>query len=316
MINQTEVSEIQVFTDNFPERSGIAKELLAPRNEVDNAGFKRRVYSYKETGFSFRGKEELPIIETFDNSKTILLGSDPVHVSSDNYQKYLNEIIKTDETSPNNLPTHYLTTKDIQGVISLALELGATDPNLIRVLDEVNSGIYSGRALDLIDKLVAVNCITDDKKEWSKKLTSGDAEAVVVLSLLGNDEANNYINTKLEQMRNLDILRESKEEKGKPIDIEKQVYVHATRFKPILNGNTYEVKTIGDATNWEYVRNTVHVSLNHKVVSHMMGKWDTAPYVLISPMKDVVQASGLPESDQEWDTWWVLNPGETFPTFS
>ncbi len=310
MAAQTENTEVQVFTDNFPERSRITKELLAPRDEIDNASFKRRIYNYKGYYFSFRGKEELPKFETVNNSKTVLLGSDPTHVSPDNYQDYRNEVVNVGEETE-NLPPHLLATKDIQGVISLALELGATDPNLTRVLDEVSSGIYSGRALDLIDKLIAVNCITDDEKEWNKKLASGDAEAIVVLSLLGNDEANNYINSKLEQMRDLDILRESKEEKGKPVDIEKQVCVHATKFKPALNGNTYEVKTTGDATNWEYVRNTVHVSLNHKVVSHMEGKWDTAPYVLLSPMKDVVQASGKPESDQEWDTWWVLNPGET-----
>lgn len=310
MAESTEGVEVKIFVDNFPERSGITKELLTPRNEIDNAGFTRRIYNHKGHSFSFRGKEELPKTETISNSKTLLLGSDPIHINPESYQEYRKEIIKVDEKAE-NLPTHYLATKDIQGVISLALELGATDPNMARLLNEVKSGTYSGRALDLIDKLVAVNCITDDKNEWSEKLTSGDAEAIVVLSLLGNDEANNYINSKLEQMRDLDVLRESKKEKGISVDIEKQVCVHATRFKPILNGNIYEVKTTGDATNWEYVRNTVHVSLNHKVVSHMMGKWNTAPYVLISPMREVVQASGLPESDEEWDTWWVLNPGET-----
>ncbi|MBM3208910.1 hypothetical protein FJZ40_01280 [Candidatus Shapirobacteria bacterium] len=310
MAIQAETTEVEVFIDRFPERSGITENLLAPRNEIDNAGFKRRIYNYKGYSFSFRGKEELPEFGTVNKSKVVLLGSDPVHVSSDSYQSYRDKIIKTDE-SAEDLPTLYLATKDIQGVISLALELGATDPHLIRILEEVKSGIYSGRALDLMDKLMAVNCVTDNEKEWSQKLASGDAEAIVALSILGSEEAGNYINSKLEQMRDLDALREITEEKGKPMDIEKQVCVHATKFKPNVVENGYEVKTTGDATNWEYVRNTVHVSLNHKVVSHMMGKWDTAPYVLISPMKDVVQESGLPESDQEWDTWWVLNPGET-----
>lgn len=310
---QTEVQEVQVVVDQFQQRSKIVERLLEPKDEIDQAGFKRRIYKYGEITFSFRGREEMPELPTMEKSQTQLLGSDPVHVDPEDYQKY-KSVRDTVEKPLANANERCLVTKDVQGVIELAMKLGAKSQDLGKMLLEVRSGVYSGKSLDLIDKLITANCIRDDRNEWDDTLSGADAEVVVVLALLGDDEANTYLDSKLEQMRNLDILRNKKGEKENkwPVNIDKQVCVHATRFKPLKKEDrSYEVRTTSDATGFEFVRNTIHVSLNHKVVSHMMGKWDQAPYVLISPMRQMVDVNGLPVSDQEWDTWWTRNPGET-----
>lgn len=309
----TEVQEAQVVVDQFQQRSKIVERLLAPKDEIDQAGFKRQIYKYGEITFSFRGREEMPELSTMEKSQTQLLGSDPVHVDPEDYQKY-KSARESVENPLANTNERYQVTKDLQGVIELAMKLGAKNQDLEKMLPEVRSGVYSGKSLDLIDKLIAANCIRDDRNEWDDTLSGADAEAVVVLALLEDNEANTYLDSKLEQMRNLDALRRDKDKKEDkwPVDIDKQACVHATKFKPLKKEDgSYEVRTTGDATGFEFVRNTVHVSLNHKVVSHMMGKWDQAPYVLISPMRQMVDVNGLPVSDQEWDTWWTRNPGET-----
>lgn len=305
-----EFVEKQLAVSEFQQRSKIVEELLKPSIDSDQAGFKRRIYKYNEVEFSFRGREELPKLEVMKNSQSVLLGSFPVHVDQEDYQKYISE------HNPNetNQADSYLVTKDIQGVIELVLKLGSPNPNLEKMLFEVRSGVYSGESLDLLDKLIAANCIKDGKNEWDDNLNGADAEAVVVLTLLGNEDASIYLDSKLEQMRSMDVLREQRNQRENkwPVDIDMQACVHATRFKPIENKDgAYDVRTTGDATGFEYVRNTIHVSLNHKVVSHMGGKWDQAPYVLISPMRLMVDVNGPPVSDQEWDTWWIRNPGET-----
>ena len=297
---------------NFLERSKILENNFIVTTEVDQVGFKRHVYSYGEISFSFRGKEELPIHKSIKDFKTVFVGSDPTHVDKDDYAEYKTGLIQNRDKATQK--SHYLATKDLEGVISLAINLGSTDPNLEKTLKEVRLGGYSGKSLDLIDKLIAANCITDDQNLWEDSLSGADAEALVILSLLGDNEANEYLDSKLEEMRKLDMQRESqdKTENEFPVDINKQACVHATRFRPVVNSDgSHEVKTLSDATNFEFLRNTIHVSLNHKVVSHMMGKWDQAPYVLISPMKKMVDINGPPISDQEWDTWWTRNPGET-----
>ena len=309
----TEVQEVRVVVDQFQQRSKIVERFLEPKEEIDQAGFKRRIYKYGEITFSFRGREEMPELPTMEKAQTRLLGSDPVHVDPEDYQKYKSAHDSVEKPLA-NANECYQVTKDVQGVIELAMKLGAKNQDLEKMLIEVRSGVYSGKSLDLVDKLIAANCIRDDRNEWDDTLSGADAEAVVVLSLLGGNEAGTYLDSKLEQMRNLDVLRNQKkgEENKWPVDIDKQACVHATKFKPLKKEDgSYEVRTTGDATGFEFVRNTIHVSLNHKVVSHMMGKWDQAPYVLISPMNQIVDVNGLPVSDQEWDTWWTRNPGET-----
>lgn len=187
----------------------IAKEFLNSREETDQAGFKRKIYTSNEIEFSFRGKEELPKYPSTEKGNTILLGSGTLHIDPENYQEYIKDFRISEEVDrAENSTRHYLATKDVQGVIALSLELGAKDINLTEMLKEVKQGKYSGKTLDLIDKLLAANCVSDSKMEWKEELTGGDAEAVVVLALLGNKKANDYLDSKLEWMKELDKLRD------------------------------------------------------------------------------------------------------------
>lgn len=74
--NQTEISEAD----------SLVESKLSPDIEIDNAGFKRQIFNFNETKFSFRGKEELPLYPHLANNHITLLGESPLLVEPEKYQ--------------------------------------------------------------------------------------------------------------------------------------------------------------------------------------------------------------------------------------
>ena len=81
-------AETQIVEDGFRERSKIVERLLEPKEEIDQAGYRRRIYKYGGMAFLFRGREEMPKLPIMGKSRMQLLGSDPVHVDLEDYRKY------------------------------------------------------------------------------------------------------------------------------------------------------------------------------------------------------------------------------------
>lgn len=52
-------------------------------------------------------------------------------------------------------------------------------------------------------------------------------------------------------------------------------------------------------------RRSRHFTLNHPVISHQKGNWDSCPYHIIVPFKEGVQTNGLPAHIDPEDTWFV-----------
>ena len=287
------VAETSKLTDRSTEAQKIIERVFIPVLEKDEAGFLRKIYSYGESKFMFRGREELPFLDGFKNFNVAALGSIPVNVSMDEYESYWRRFKKNDGDSL------LLATMDMQGVVGIAKSFS---------IEEVTS-------TELMDKVIA--CKLKISKEGS------DGEAIALASIFGDKEAIQFVENAVEDMENNDraVLQAKREDlreqweyhrRFEKVNVKDLVVVHATRYLPqqseIING--FEVLPTGESTSWKYLRNTVHTTLNHKVEGHYGGHWDDTKYVIISPFTEVQSMNGNPSGLDVQDTWWVLGPGQ------
>lgn len=292
------------------ETRQLVEKLLSPRLETDNAGFIRKVYEYNGITFSFRGREEFPTYSTFNESDTTILGEMPRLSQESEYQEYINSAHAGQIEQKQ--ARHYSATKSLLGVVDLALALGSHDERLIKIKADLQNDRYGSEALELIDQLVACNYVRNGTVENTPDI---DAEAVVILSLLGNEEATHVVNRKVAEIEELDHQKPKLSLPGwvpeKPLEAADFVCVHATSYKPEedFSGN-YLVKTTSDALGGITIRNTVHVSLNHRVSAHEFGSWSQMGYVILAPLDKMINENGLPESLDPVDSWWTRSPGE------
>lgn len=323
----SEVAEIQNVELQQSQCEEIVNKLFQPRKEIDKAGFGRKIYKLGEKEVIFRGKEELPKFQSLENTSTEIIGSKPKNTSMEDFKNWKSGFKHEDDLSSNTI----VVSKDVSGVLSLLSIIDEKNADWRNMLSEINSGIYNPKTLDLIDKLIACNWVKENGTGWNEDQVAGDAEIIVIASLTGNTEAQNFVDKQLENMKELDkkrtvLFREEQEENWKyseekftPVKLEDVVCTHATSYEPVNLGNgEFGVPTTADATGYEYVRNTVHVYLNSRVEGHMGGHWDKTPYTLISPIKSMLVENGNPSSIDFYDTWWVRNPGELlrFPSAS
>lgn len=314
----------------FPRRNEIVERLFNPHEEVDQHGFKRRVYVYEGFTFAFRGREELPIIPAARKESASLLGSTPVQVNQEQFEAY-RRTIEGSDPGLSESSRCFVATKDILGVLALVNQFVPSNAFIGSSLREVRNGIYSDGTLDIIDSLIACNWVTESRAAWKGEegVSGADAEIIVLASLLGDKEATKYIRRQKKKMVRLDQERREKKraklerqwklcEENVPAKMSELVGIHATDYFPRATQDGYEIPTTGEATGWEYLRNTCHITLNHKVQSHYGGKWDLKPVTIISPFELMLEANGNPTVIQENDTWWTRNPGETlkFPQAS
>ncbi len=287
----------------------LVQERLQPRVEKDDAGFERRMYTINGVTFSFKGREELPIYPTLTGSRTTFLGESPNWVEPDDFQRYQAQLQATQ--AQEGVPQHFIANKSLLGVVELAMQLGSKDTTLPQLRDELRQGVYGQRAMVLLDALVASNYA--DAIRWGGK-PEQNAEAVVLLSLLGDAKAQAAVAENVEALQEYEASKKVNRERRKvdyePLKPQELCVVHATRYKPEARGDDLLVETTFDATKGKVLRNTVHTALNHKVAGHMYGSWSDAGYVLISPFESMMEANGVPTVLNTVDTYWATNPGE------
>lgn len=286
-------------------------ERFSPHKEKDAAGFERVVYTHDGRTFAFKGREELPTYDTLTTSKSRILGEKPNWIDDEDWKHYQRQVEATQQQTVES--EHLVVNKSLLGVVELAIELGSKDESLSQIRENVSNGVYTKRELDLLDALVATSY---DGWGYVGSNPNPNAEATVVLALLGDEEAQAAIAESVETMRRADqskrVYPEGESSDTEPLNPNELVVVHATRYKPETDeeGNLL-VKTTFDATDGKVIRNSVHTALNHKVAGHMYGSWGDAGYVLISPLNSMIESNGLPRTLNTVDTYWTANPGES-----
>jgi len=297
-------------TDYIDPDSLVERQLHA-RIETDSGGFQRRIYSINGMTFAFRGREELPFYPTMGQSNTTVLGEEPNWESPEDYQTFKSWVKGLQKRGA---PEHLLATKSLLGVVELAIRFGSKDQSLTSLRDELTKGIYSKRSINLLDTLVAASYInygTSFNFEANQ-----NAEALVLSALLGDPRSQVILLAKTEALKSLDrkerVALDQVKVEDESLRPQNLVCVHATKYEPKVGpGGEFIVPTTFDVTDGKVLRNSVHVALNHKVVSHMYGSWDNAGYVIVSPFESMVGANGVPTVLNTVDTWWTRDPGES-----
>jgi hypothetical protein len=92
-------------------------------------------------------------------------------------------------------------------------------------------------------------------------------------------------------------------------DMKNWICVHVTSYAPERNkSGKYFIKTTSMATNYDYARATVHMTLNNVVGNHLAGNWDDASFVILAPYNDIVKENGNPQEVAVDDTYFIPNP--------
>lgn len=292
--------------------SELVERKLNTRVEADDEGFERRIYTANGVTFAFRGREELPTYSTMSQSRTQLLGEAPQWISPEDYSAYQVQVAETQKQE--NTPQHYLVSKSLLGVVELAMQFGSKDSSLQQLREELSKGVYSPKALTLLDALVASSYVGDAEYRIETK-ANNNAEALVLAALLGDSQAQTAVIQKVEALRHIEQQAKVDTEKSatdaEALKPQELVVVHATRYEPQVDPNgELIVSTTFDATKGKALRNSVHTALNHKVAGHMYGSWGDAGYVIISPFESMMIANGAPTVLNTVDTWWSRDPGE------
>lgn len=290
------------------------RETVSPYTEKDQAGIERKIYSYQGSLFSFKGKEELPIYHTLQETQTTLLGDKPVWSAPSDVAVYQDEIQK----DVSGKPKHFLVDRTLAGCVDLALHLGADDSVLQTIHNELYEKKYSDDALHLLDELIAM--------KYAGNLQTGsngdlDSEAIVVLSWLGDPQAIEIVSEAkkkfAQKVHNNHAHHDIQlpEKQAESLDLHELCVVHSTNYSPENHGSAVFVQSAFDATNKKIPRSSIHTALNHKVHEHAMGSWADAGVVIIAPFDKMIESNGVPSRLNTVDTYWNLNPGQrlTFP---
>ncbi len=302
------------------EKAKSSRELvetkLRPQDIQDQAGFSRRIYSFitltgKETKFSLRGRYELP--ETDSSFKDI--GTKPlddVFVGNE-FQSY--------KSSHRSEAERIQTTKDFEGFIALSDQLIPDNPRVEQAKQDIQNGVYSDDTITFINELVATSII-DDKGLVNSEINA-DAEALMILALSGNAEAQRLVQSKSEALLRMDDekkqraitegkLRVEGELKDVPdADMSRHSLVHIyegpverdEHGNVILRSTAYRPKAA--PFGQVILRDTIHTSIDGPVGEHDLGSWDDIDTVVVAKAKNNIDKA---DTIRPEDTYFHIYP--------
>ena len=97
-------------------------------------------------------------------------------------------------------------------------------------------------------------------------------------------------------------------------NLDKLALVHLTRYKPKKNrAGQYVLESLASATKLAHPRNTLHFTIGHLVGAHLAGNWDDAPYVVITPLKEMIAQNGKPMGLSAVDTFFEVGLNKDLP---
>ncbi len=92
-------------------------------------------------------------------------------------------------------------------------------------------------------------------------------------------------------------------------DMNNYLAVHTTAYLPKINkdGISY-ISSTAMAQDYEHIRSTVHIALNHIVMGHGSGDWSETPYIIMVPFNDLMKENGKPAEMSAVDTYFSVHP--------
>lgn len=284
----------------------------------------RLIFEMGDKSFSFKSILESPTYPTQVRIHTTLIGEpSPVLEESgkDTHQQYQSEVsnITPDKVDDKE---HYTVDRSLKGILQLAQHINPTDSTIGVMLSEISGGVYSDRALLLLDAIAATTCM-DEAGNMGKIDPYGDA--MVVLALSGDAAAQAQISSRVAKLHEIDSVTAS-EETAKIIDhntkwpqkdgeqenilsLAQLSMAHTSKFPPLRDeSGQIIIKTRFDAQGFS--RASLHFTVNHLVKAHLYGSWDESPFVVVAPLKEMLEQNGKPRALGGIDSWWLRNPGQ------
>jgi hypothetical protein len=323
-----EFQEVSTIATLEPKKEELSTqkilETLNPKEAKSLEDLSYKIYTFKNkenkpVEVLFYSPNELPFIqEEFKDKNITLLGDEPTWRSKDDWSKFKNKIEENNRTE-NRQNQMIIIEGRPKSLLEIAQRLGIDlDNELKDTLVNLEYKKITPKTNEMIDKIIAGNSINDRNEVKSSNQHEG--EALFLLSLQGNNKANEILEKKLSAINKMDQEKHEKEIEviksfhGNEEQIESLdslVLVHCDDYPPIQSETGLEKISTFDATNWKMPRQTFHFYLNGLVESHSYGRWYKDRYVLISPLRETIKLNGKPKILNTNDTFWEVNPGES-----
>ncbi len=211
-----------------------------------------------------------------------------------------------------NTPVHLL---------DFAFCLGFEDRAYRVARQKATEGIFTLEAKDLVESLISATIIGDNGEK--KRRTGQEGEALVILALLGNSDAQKIVDYKKVKLNEIDRADQEVKEnsfkneyqgaiaRGERLTIRGKTAYHTTNFCPQITPDGAEIGSTFDETRGQALINTVHFSLVGPVNKALGGgEWENMDYVIIGDLLKIKDANGNPRKMGEIDTYWTVAPGD------
>ena len=212
-----EFQEVSTITTLEPKKEELSTEKilekLDPQETKSSEGLSYKIYTFKDKGNQpvevlFYSPNELPFIqEEFKDKNITLLSDEPAWRSEEDWFGYKN---KLEENQAENQQKMIITEARPRFLLETAQKLGIElDSDLKDALVNLEYKKITPRANEIMDKIIAGNLI-DDKVEL---ITSSrhEGEALFLLSLQGNENANEILEKKISLINKKDKEGDEKE---------------------------------------------------------------------------------------------------------
>jgi len=325
------------------------QKLLEHKTYTDQDGIERQIYTLptrngKTVDVVFYSPEELPYaVDIAKGKKCMVLGEKPKfrdeaewgdflkNLSSDSGRGVIDQMPQDQWETVDSGEGLLFVESNPTNLLDLATFLGQENsPEKQNLRLATHQRTITPEIRDMIDRIVAFKALNWENEDFNDNPFLDDHEKIpenpyggellTVLGFLGNKEATEQLEKMLEESRKKRDEKEkemrvkyeeaSKVEPDKPLSVDDLVLVHTTRFIPKKVEGGYEMKSTFDGTGWELPRQTIHFSCNHLVQSHMYGSWEGTPYVVLSPLRNMIDANGVPANINTVDTYFEVSPGE------
>lgn len=315
---------------------------LKPRQIEAQEGSRHTIYTFetkdgKPVEVLFYSPNELPLVESEVKGKTVVInGDDPRWRTNEEWEDFSLMTIRASANAESAQQSYAQQVKEAvasgkgmllveagpEALLETAEQLGMElDESLQEALSELREKRLTGAGLEVIDSVLAGNLIDDEGKFRIEHQHEG--EALYLLSLVGDKEAQQLLAKKRGVIQESDKKRgaerkakfaeqrrEDEKSGQEALELKELVAVHATRYLPKKGAENLEIPTSFEASGWQIPRDTIHFALNHEVAPHMYGTWEDVPYVVISPLSDMIEVNGNPTVLNTVDTFWEVGPGK------
>lgn len=326
---------IEIRTSQAAERATPLIEKLAPETFRDEDGNDRRVYNFKTPdGKSikvvFYSPGEMPYNgQVTRDRRSFVIGEQPKWRDKNEWDGFLSKVQQdsqtthpaTDLDSPialaerveaiNGERATFFVESGPRQLLDAAFVLGVEDPMLRESRKLAANKRLDSMANALIDRVITLKAQSADKNH--------DAEALLILSLQGDQEARDLLDQTLKQQEQKDQSKKETADKARrewaenrkdvPLNPKDLVAVHITKYPPRKGADGLEMSSTFDGSDWQTPRDTVHFALNHPVAGHMFGNWDDTPIGVIAPLDKMIEANGNPLVLNTVDTFFEASPG-------